>query len=75
MRGRVAELTVVSALVLMFTLAVGAPVIRSPSALIFGMPIVGRQHDPFTVMAGFGRPMTSIGVYAQPLTDIPGALL
>src|SRR5207344_294451 len=37
------------------------------------MEIVGRQHDPFTVMAQFGRPITA-GMYAQPATDIIGAL-
>ena len=38
------------------------------------MEIVGRHHDPFTVMAQFGRPI-SVGVYSQPITDITGALL
>ena len=38
------------------------------------MEIVGRQHDPFTVMEQFGRPI-SVGVYSQPVTDITGALL
>ena len=38
------------------------------------MEIVGRHHDPFTVMAQFERPIT-IGVYSQPVTDISGALL
>ena len=38
------------------------------------MEIVGRHHDPFTVMAQFGRPIT-VGVYSQPVTDITGALL
>jgi hypothetical protein len=38
------------------------------------MDIVGRHHDPFTVMQQFERPI-SIGVYSQPVTDITGALL
>ena len=38
------------------------------------MEIVGRHHDPFTVMAQLERPIT-IGVYSQPVTDISGALL
>ena len=38
------------------------------------MEIVGRHHDPFTVMEQFGRPI-SVGVYSQPVTDITGALL
>ena len=38
------------------------------------MEIVGRHYDPFIVMEQFGRPI-SFGVYSQPVTDIPGALL
>lgn len=38
------------------------------------MEIVGRHHDPFTVMAQLERPII-IGVYSQPVTDISGALL
>ena len=38
------------------------------------MEIVGRQHDPFTLMEQFGRPI-SVGLYSQPVTDITGALL
>lgn len=74
MRGRVAELAVVAILSLILTIAVAAPVLQAPSDRVFGMPIVGRQHDPFTVMTGFDRPVT-VGVYTQPLTDVPGALL
>src|SRR6202162_1671733 len=56
------------------TVAIAAPVIRVPSERVFGMEIVGRHHDPFTVMEQFGRPI-SVGVYSQPVTDITGALL
>src|SRR5688572_11213563 len=49
-------------------------VLRAPSERIFGMDIVGRHHDPFTVMQQLERPI-SIGVYSQPVTDITGALL
>ena len=38
------------------------------------MAIVGRHHDPFTVMEQFARPI-SIGMYSQPVTDVTGALL
>jgi len=38
------------------------------------MEIVGRHHDPFTVMQQFERPI-AIGVYSQPVTDVTGALL
>ena len=74
MPGRVAEVVAVSALATIVTMAIAAPVLRSPSERVFGMEIVGRHYDPFTVMEQFGRPI-SVGVYAQPVTDIPGALL
>jgi hypothetical protein len=51
-----------------------APVLRAPSERVFGMEIAGRHHDPFTVMRQFEAPLAG-GVYSQPLTDIPGALL
>jgi hypothetical protein len=74
MTGRAAELAAVSALALVLTVVVAAPVLRAPSERIFGMGIVGRHHDPFTVMERFGNPV-ALGVYSQPLTDIAGALL
>ncbi|MEP6917901.1 MAG: hypothetical protein ABJC89_19805 [Acidobacteriota bacterium] len=51
-----------------------APVLRAPSERVFGMEIVGRHHDPFTVMQQFARPIR-LGVYSQPVTDLAGALL
>src|SRR6186997_3685395 len=74
MPGRAAEVAAVSALALVLTLAVAAPVLRAPSERIFGMELVGRHHDPFTVMERFDRPI-AYDLYLQPLTDIPGALL
>jgi hypothetical protein len=56
--GRVAEVAAVLTLALVVTLAIAAPVLRAPSDRVFGMEIVGRHHDPFTVMAQFGRPIT-----------------
>ena len=38
------------------------------------MEMVGRHHDPFTVMQQFERPIT-VGMYSQPVTDITGTLL
>jgi hypothetical protein len=73
-RGPLAELAAVSAGAIVLTVVMAAPVIRAPSDRIFGNPIVGRHHDPFTAMEQFARPI-GIGVYSQPLTDIPGALL
>ena len=51
-----------------------APVLRAPSERVFGTAIVGRHHDPFTVMQQFERPIR-VGMYSQPVTDITGALL
>jgi hypothetical protein len=49
-------------------------VLRAPSERVFGMAIVGRHHDPFTVMAQFdGAPAPAM--YWQPLTDAPGRLI
>ncbi|HSL21563.1 MAG TPA: hypothetical protein VK886_08505, partial [Vicinamibacterales bacterium] len=56
------------------TVVISAPVLRAPSERMFGMEIIGRHHDPFTVMVQFGRPI-GVGVYSQPVTDITGALL
>jgi hypothetical protein len=72
--GRVAEVAAVLALAVIVTVAIASPVLRAPSDRVFGMEIVGRHHDPFTVMAQFQRPIT-LGVYSQPVTDITGALL
>jgi hypothetical protein len=72
--GRIAEAAAVSALAVIVTVAIAAPVFRAPSERIFGMAIVGRHHDPFTVMEQFGRPI-ALGVYSQPVTDVTGALL
>jgi hypothetical protein len=72
--GRAAEVVMVSALATLVTLVIAAPVLRAPSERIFGMAIVGRHHDPFTVMEQFGRPF-SVGVYSQPVTDLAGALI
>jgi hypothetical protein len=71
--GRVAEVAAVSVLATIVTVAIAAPVLRSPSERMFGMEIVGRGHAPFTVMAQLERPIT-IGLYSQPVTDITGAL-
>jgi hypothetical protein len=73
LRGRVAEVLGVSALTTIVTVVIAAPVFLAPSERVFGMEIVGRHHDPFTVMAGFARPIR-VGVYSQPITDVTGAL-
>lgn len=74
MTGRAAETAAVAALAVVLTLALAAPVLRAPSERIFGMELVGRHHDPFTVMQQIDRPIAR-GIHFQPVTDIPGALL
>ncbi|MDP1569701.1 MAG: hypothetical protein Q8L86_06830 [Vicinamibacterales bacterium] len=74
MSGRPAELVAVLALAVTATVYLAAPVLRIPSERLFGAELVGRHHDPFTVMAQFERPWGS-GTYPQPVTDITGALL
>src|SRR3954470_5391851 len=74
MSARAADLLGVGLLALALTLIIAAPVVRAPSERIFGHEIVGRHHDPFSAMQGFVHP-GSLGVYLQPLTDGPGALL
>ncbi|MEO5819344.1 MAG: hypothetical protein ABIT71_02475, partial [Vicinamibacteraceae bacterium] len=74
MRERVAEVLAVTALAVVVTVVMAAPVLRAPSERLFGMDSVGRHHDPFTVMGQWAQPV-SLGVYSQPATDIPGRLL
>ena len=62
----------VSALALLLTLVIAAPVLRAPSDRIFGTDIVGRHHDPFTVMQQFGRPIAPRRLLAA-VTDLTGA--
>lgn len=56
------------------TIVIALPVLRSPSTRLFGEALVGRHHDPFTVMRQFAEP-ADLGLYAQPVTDVPGAWL
>jgi hypothetical protein len=74
MTGRAAELALVTGLALVLTLVMALPVLRAPSERIFGMEIVGRHYDPFTVMEQFAQPIRFTAVL-QPVTDVPGALL
>jgi hypothetical protein len=74
MRARATEATRIATLASIVTVAMAAFVIRAPSERVFGMEIVGRHHDPFTVMEQFEQPLR-IGVYSQPVTDLIGASL
>src|SRR3954469_2710057 len=74
MNARVAEASGIAALAALLTTVIAIPVLRAPSERLFGQEIVGRHHDPFTVMQQFSGPGT-LGPYVQPLTDWPGAVL
>jgi hypothetical protein len=71
---RAAEVAAVALLATVVAAVISAPVLRAPSERLFGMEIVGRHYDPFTVMEQFGRPI-GVGMYSQPVTDLTGALL
>lgn len=73
-RDRWLELTGVVALAFLLTAVIAAPILVAPSQRVFGLEVVGRHHDPFTVMRQFEQP-GPMGVYAQPLTDKTGALI
>lgn len=74
MRARLVELGGITAVATVIALMVAMPVLRAPSERIFGREMVGRHHDPFTVMQQFMRPLGS-GLMTQPLTEVTGALL
>ena len=59
---------------LAITLAVAWPVVRHPATEIFGDEIAGRHYDAYTVIRQFAGD-TRLGVYSQPLTDLPGRWL
>jgi hypothetical protein len=73
-RTRKGELAGITALSLIVTVALAAPVLLEPATRIFGAEIVGRHHDPFTVMQRFAY-AAATGPYAQPVTDLFGAVL
>jgi hypothetical protein len=61
-------------LALIVTTAIAAPVILSPSTRLFGPELVGRHHDPFTVIEQYQAGAVPFP-YLQPATDEPGFLL
>lgn len=71
---RFAEAGGVAAIAAMVTALLAAPVLRAPSERVFGAEIVGRHHDPFTVMRQFELGLRS-DLYGQPITDLAGTLL
>jgi hypothetical protein len=60
--------------VTLLTAALAVPVLLAPNERIFGTEIVGRHHDPYTVMLQFaGAPVPA--PYLQPATDWIGRAL
>ena len=73
-RSRSRQVAAVSAVALIVTFVIAAPVLHAPSERLFGVEIVGRHHDPFTVMQQFaGAPVPP--PYLQPATDWVGRAL
>lgn len=73
MRAR-SGLACLSVAVTLLTASLAAPVLRAPNERIFGTEIVGRHHDPYTVMQQFGgAPVPA--PYLQPATDWLGRAL
>lgn len=59
---------------IVLTILMAWPVILHPTERIFGVEVVGRHHDPFTVMQQFaGAPIGN--AYVQPATDWTGRAL
>ena len=56
------------------TAVMAAPVLMDPDARLFGTEIVGRHHDPYTVIAQFER-APGLTPFSQPVTDLAGAAL
>lgn len=73
MRRRAAEAAAAAAIALLLTAIVAWPVLLAPASRIFGMPAAGLHHDPYTFMRHIDGP-AGAGVYAQPATDLPGAM-
>ncbi|MFC2172384.1 hypothetical protein ACFLU6_07100 [Acidobacteriota bacterium] len=62
----------VASVVLTFVMA--APVLRHPKTYLFGSEIVGRHHDPYTVVRQFEDPQ-ALRLHTQPATDYAGAVI
>jgi len=52
----------------------GWPVLQDPGERLIGNELVGRKHDPYTVIAQFEQPR-SPGLRTQPATDYVGAVI
>lgn len=71
---RAQAVVLTAALSILITLALAAPVISDPVTQLFGYALVGRHHDPFTVMEQYATG-TVAEPYLQPATDWIGIAL
>jgi hypothetical protein len=74
LRRHAVEALAAAAVALLLTLIIAWPVLLAPSERLFGAEIVGRHHDPFTVIQQLSTP-TNLGLYAQPVTDVVGSAI
>lgn len=74
MRSQTRDTALVAALAVLLIAAIAAPVLRAPSERVFGTPLVGHHHDPFTFMRQISHGLAA-AVYLQPATDVPAAAL
>jgi hypothetical protein len=74
LRRQAIEALAAAAAAILITAVIAAPLMRAPSERLFGAELVGRHHDPFTVIRQFTAPM-SVGMYSQPVTDLTGAAI
>lgn len=74
MHARASELAGIALVAMVLTAILAWPVLRDVNARVFGVPIVGIHHDPFTMMQVWEARATS-GPAFQPVTDLPGQWL
>lgn len=68
------QLAAVSVVAVVLTTLMAWPVLSAPTENIFGHALVGRHHDPFTVMRQFAGAAVA-APYLQPATDWAGRAL
>ena len=72
--GRIMSAAGIAAVAAVLTGVMAAPVLTDPATRLFGTEIVGRHHDPYTVIAQFER-APRLTLHSQPATDLVGIAL
>lgn len=67
-------LALIAGLSIVFTLVTAATVLRHPATELYGPELVGRHHDPFTVIEQYAAGQVP-PPYLQPATDLAGIWL